>query len=74
MPNFIFAYHGGKQPESPEEGARHMTEWKAWLGGLGDAVVNRGTPLGMSRIVSSEGVSEDGGANPMSGPCRDIRS
>ena len=46
MSNYIIAYHGGKKPESPEEGAKHMAKWKAWVGGLGDAVVNPGTPLG----------------------------
>ena len=44
-----------------------MAKWKAWVGGLGDAVVNPGTPLGKSRIVSSLGVSDDGGSNPLIG-------
>ncbi len=44
-----------------------MAKWKAWVGGLGDAVVNPGTPLGKSRIVSSDGVSDDGGSNPLNG-------
>ncbi len=67
MSNYIFAYHGGKEPESPEEGAKHMAKWKAWVGGLGDAVVNPGTPLGKSKTVSSGGVSDDGGSNPLLG-------
>ncbi len=67
MPDFIIAYHGGKKPESPEEGAKHMAKWKAWIGGLGDAVVNPGTPLGKSKIVSSAGVSDDGGSNSLTG-------
>ncbi len=67
MSNYVFAYHGGKKPESPEEGAKHMAQWKAWIGGLGDAVVNPGTPLGMSKTVSSSGVSDDGGSNPLLG-------
>jgi hypothetical protein len=67
MPNYVFAYHGGKKPESPEEGAELMAKWKAWIAGLGDAVVNPGTPLGMSKTVSSGGVSDDGGSNPLSG-------
>ncbi len=67
MPNFVFAYHGGKKPESPEEGAKHMAKWKAWIGGLVDAVVNPGTPLGKSKTVSSGGVSDDGGSNPLLG-------
>ena len=67
MSNFIIAYHGRKKPDSPEEGAKQMARWQAWLGGLGDAVVNPGTPLGKSRIVSSDGVSDDGGSNPLTG-------
>jgi len=67
MANYIIAYHGGRKPESPEEGAKHMADWKTWLAVLGDAVVNPGTPLGKSRIVSADSVSDDGGDNPMSG-------
>ena len=67
MPNYIIAYHGGNKPESPEEGAKHMAKWKAWVEGLGDAVVNPGTPLGKSKTVSSSGVTDDGGPNPLSG-------
>ncbi len=67
MPNYIIAYHGGNKPETPEDGAKHMAKWKAWVGGLGDAVVNPGTPLGKSKTVSSGGVSDDGGSNPLSG-------
>ncbi len=67
MPNYVLAYHGGKTPESPEEGAKQMAKWKAWLGGLGDAVVNPGTPLGKPKTVSSSGVSDDGGSDPLLG-------
>ncbi len=67
MPNYVLAYHGGNEPESPEEGAEMMAKWKAWVAGLGDAAVNPGTPLGKSKTVSSAGVSDDGGSNPLSG-------
>ena len=67
MSDFVFAYHGGKTPESPEEGAKQMAKWNAWVGGLGDAVVNPGTPLGKPKTVSSGGVSDDGGSNPLLG-------
>ena len=67
MSNYVFAYHGGKKPESLGEGTKLMVKWKAWVGGLGDAVVNPGSPLGMSKTVSSDGVSDDGGSNPLSG-------
>ena len=67
MPNYVFAYHGGKRPETAEEGAAQMARWKAWLEGLGEAVVNPGTPLGKSKTVSAEGVTDDGGPNPLAG-------
>jgi hypothetical protein len=67
MANYILAYHGGKMPETPEEGAAVMAKWQAWFGTLGDAVVDGGAPVGMSRTVSSSGVADDGGANPLSG-------
>ncbi len=44
-----------------------MAKWQAWVGGLGDAVVNPGTPLGKSKTVSSGGVSDDGGSNALTG-------
>ena len=38
MPDFMLAYHGGKAPESPEEGAKVMAAWEAWYKDLGDSV------------------------------------
>ena len=67
MSEYIIAYHGGRTPESPEEGATQRAKWQEWVGGLGDAVVNPGTPLGQSRIVSSAGVSDNGGADSLTG-------
>ena len=67
MSNYIIAYHGGKKPESPEEGAEGMAKWKAWMEGLGEAIVNPGTPLGNSKIVSSSGISDDTSQNRLTG-------
>ncbi len=67
MPKYVFAYHGGKKPETPEEGAEVMAAWGAWFETLGDAVVDGGGPVGTSRTVTSGGVADDGGANPLSG-------
>lgn len=67
MPNYILAYHPGKMPGSPEEGAKLRASWKTWVDGLGDAMVNPGTPLGKSWTVSAGGVSDDGGPNPLMG-------
>lgn len=67
MPQFIFAYHGGQKPDSPEEGAKMMARWQAWIDDLGDAMVNPGTPVGKSKTVSADGVADDGGSNPLAG-------
>jgi len=67
MTQFLFVYHGGHTPESPEEGQKVMAEWQAWFGGMGDAVVQPGAPVGISSTVSVSGVSNGGGANPASG-------
>ena len=67
MPNYIIAYHGGKKFENPEEGTRHIAKFQAWVGSLGDAVVNPGTPLRKSKTISSGGVSDGGVSNPLTG-------
>ena len=67
MANYIYAYHGGKMPESPEEGAKVMARWQQWLTGLGDAVVNPGAPVGLSKTLSADGVEDNGGSNPLGG-------
>lgn len=67
MSNYIIAYHGAEKPESPEEGAKLMAKWRAWVGGLGDAVVNPGTPLGMSKTVSSATVTNSGAQTRLTG-------
>ncbi|MXU66556.1 YciI family protein [Oceanomicrobium pacificus] len=67
MPDFVFAYHGGGAPETPEEGEKVMKQWTDWLGGLGDAVVDAGKPVGMSKTVSAKAVEDHGGSNPLMG-------
>jgi hypothetical protein len=67
MPKYIIAYIGGKKPETPEEGAKGMEKWKAWVSDLGDAIVNPGTPLTSSKTVSSSSVSDTDPGNRLSG-------
>ena len=68
MPKFIFAYHGGGMPETPEEGERVMAAWNTWYGQMADNLVDGGAPVGISKTVTAGGaVADDGGANPLSG-------
>lgn len=67
MPKFVFAYHGGNMPETPEEGAKEMERWQSWLGAMGEDALDFGNPVGPSKTVSADSVADDGGANPLSG-------
>ncbi len=67
MPKFVFVYHGGGKPESPEEGQKVMAAWMSWMEGLGSAIVDGGAPVGLSKTVFSDRVEDNGGANPTSG-------
>ena len=67
MPNFMIAYYGGNRPSSKEEGMAQMKKWKSWVKGLGDSIVNPGTPLPVSKIVTSRRVEDDNDPNSMKG-------
>ena len=68
MPKFLYAYHGGSQPASPEEGEKVMKAWMDWIGGLGKAMVDVGNPTGPSKVVSAGGkTTSGGGANAVTG-------
>jgi hypothetical protein len=67
MPHFIFAYHGGKTPETNEETEVEIERWRLWFDQIGPTIVDPGNPVGMSKTVSADGVTDDGGANPLSG-------
>lgn len=57
MGKYVLAYTGGSQPESEEQGQKVMAAWEAWLGGLGDAVVDQGAPFGASAGARGGGTS-----------------
>ncbi|WP_172298086.1 YciI family protein [Pseudoruegeria sp. HB172150] len=67
MPDYMFIYHGGKKPDTPEEGEKVMGQWNDWYASMGAALKHGGGPAGMSKTVSKGGVANDGGANPVSG-------
>ena len=67
MAKYVLAYHGGGMPETEEEQAKVMEAWGAWIGGLGEAFVDPGNPIGQTKTVTSDGVTVGGGSNPLSG-------
>jgi len=67
MAKFAFVYHGGKAPDSPEEGQKVMAAWNTWYQSMGSAVLDGGGPAGPSSTVSTGSVADHGGPNPVSG-------
>ena len=67
MTNFMIAYYGGNQPSSKEEGMAQMGKWKAWVKSLGETIVNPGTPLPVSKIITSNSVEDDHDPKAMKG-------
>lgn len=67
MADFMIAYYGGNQPSSKEEGMVQMGKWKAWVEGLGDKVVNPGTPFMETKIVTASDVQDESDPNAMKG-------
>ena len=51
MPKFLFVYHGGGMPDTPEEGEKMMAAWNAWYADMGSAVVDGGAPVGKSSTI-----------------------
>jgi hypothetical protein len=67
MANYVLAYSGGSMPETEEAGAAVMAAWGAWLGGLGDAIVDAGNPFASSATIASDGAVSDGGSTHLTG-------
>ncbi len=67
MPSYTLSYYGEPQFDSQEEGEKHKQRFMAWVGDLGDAQVNPGTPLGEATTVSASGVLEDSGRDRLTG-------
>jgi hypothetical protein len=57
---YVIAYRGGRKFSTPHEGADYMARWKSWMGGLGEAMVDPGMPLGAGKAVSAAGVTDRG--------------
>ena len=67
MSSYVLAYTGGGMPETEEEQAAVMAAWGAWIGGLGDAIVDGGNPFGPSAVVASDGAVSQGAPSGLTG-------
>jgi hypothetical protein len=58
MSKFLYLYHGPATPMedfTPEQSAEQMRAWGAWMGRVGPALVDAGTPFGARSAVSDDG-------------------
>lgn len=53
MSKFIYLYRGPFKEMTPEEGAK----WGAWLGNIGAALIDQGSPCGGGKVVVDDGSS-----------------
>ena len=45
MPHFLFAYHGGKMPETEVETEAEIARWQGWFDNISAAIVDPGNPI-----------------------------
>ena len=62
MATFLITYHGGGMPASAEAREQMMAAFQAWVASAGDSMIDPGAPLGPSKVVTSESVT-DGAAD-----------
>ena len=61
MTTYLVTYHGGGgPPPSAEAREQMMAAFGAWVASVGDHMVDPGAPLGASKTVSPEGVTDGG--------------
>lgn len=61
MPTYLITYHGGGgPPASAEAREQMMAAFGAWVASVGDQMIDPGAPLGASKTVSPEGVTDTG--------------
>jgi hypothetical protein len=68
MAKFVLAYKGGgSMGEDPVEQKKIMEQWMNWFGGLGESVVDMGSPFGPGCTVKSDGSTRDVSSSQLSG-------
>jgi hypothetical protein len=67
MSNYVITYYGFPRFERPEDGNAYMSNWRAWMGEVGEAMINPGTPMSSGKTLSAEGVSDTARGEPLTG-------
>jgi hypothetical protein len=67
MAKFVLVYSGGTGMGAPEEQQAVMEAWMNWFGGLGEAVIDPGSPFGPSAALSPDGATGPSGPSGLTG-------
>ena len=67
MTDYVLSYYGEPRFKNLDEGTKHMERFTAWIGSLGDALVDPHTPLGKTKTIRSSGISDFVGSNRLMG-------
>jgi hypothetical protein len=62
MSKYIFLYRGPATPVgdfTPEQGAEQLAAWTTWMGKVGPALIDGGSPFGPRTAVSDDGTIAD---------------
>ena len=60
-------YNGSSMPETDDEIAHEVARWGDKMNSLGGQLIEPRAPVGKSKTFSASGITDDGGANPVSG-------
>jgi hypothetical protein len=68
MPTFLITYRTAMpMPPTPEARDQMMSAFMTWAGSVGDNMVDPGTPLGPSKVVTSDGDNDGQADGPVAG-------
>jgi hypothetical protein len=65
MSIYLLLYSGGDMPATEEENNAMMGAWGAWLGAIGDALVDGNPFTSNAKTLSPDGAVSDGPVGPM---------
>jgi len=55
MPHFWFAYHGGEQPDTPEETEVEIQRWRGWFDRISPAIFDPAIELAKACPIIGDG-------------------
>ena len=55
MHHFLFAYRGGKQPDTPEETKFEIQRWRGWFDRISPAIVDPAIELAKACPIIGDG-------------------